>query len=125
MSWWGSSKKNDSGSGEQSMKIDDSAEFSSEGFQSSDIGTSYAGAPSGTVGARSPNNFQQEIMAEQQKAMVQAVMLKLTETAFDTCVTKPSSTLSYSEQSCIAAVTGKYLDASELIVGRFAASQQQ
>lgn len=58
-------------------------------------------------------------MMEQQKIMIQAVMMKLTETAFDTCITKPSSSLSSSEQSCIASVVGKYLDTSELVVGRF------
>lgn len=58
-------------------------------------------------------------MMEQQKIMIQAVMMKLTDMSFETCVTKPSSSLSSSEQSCITSVVGKYLDTSELVVGRF------
>ena len=44
--------------------------------------------------------------------------MKLTAMAFDSCVNKPSSSLSSSEQSCIAAVTGKYMDTTELIVAK-------
>ena len=59
-----------------------------------------------TSSASSSASFEQELMQEQQKAVIQAVMFKLTEAAFDSCVTKPSSSLSYSEQSCISAVVG-------------------
>lgn len=62
-------------------------------------------------------------MMEQQKALVQAIMFKLTETAFESCVTKPSSSLSSSEQSCITAVVTKYLDASEFVVRKMSQKQ--
>lgn len=59
--------------------------------------------------------MEQELMGLQQGAIVQAVIMKLTETAFATCVTKPSSSLSSSESACISAVTNKYLESSEFI----------
>lgn len=62
---------------------------------------------------------------EQQKALIQAVMFKLTEASFESCVTKPSSSLSSTERSCISAVVGKYLDTSEFVVGQFTAGQQR
>ncbi len=62
---------------------------------------------------------------EQQKAMIQAIVFKLTDLAFDQCVPKPSSSLSSSEQSCISSVVGKYFETSQLIVGRFSAANQE
>lgn len=110
MSWFfgggNDDKKGSSGSSDSYSTTD----FSSSSFDSSPS-TSYAPA-------RSTGNFEQELMMEQQKIMVQAVMMKLTETAFDACITKPSNSLSSSEQSCITSVVGKYLDTSELVVGR-------
>lgn len=41
------------------------------------------------------------VMAEQQKALVQSVIARLTEMAFENCVAKPASALSSSEQGCI------------------------
>lgn len=74
--------------------------------------SSYA-APS------SAGSFEQELAMEQHKLMIQGVVFKLTDLSFAKCVQKPSSTqLSYSDQSCIKAVVGKYLDTSELIIGQ-------
>lgn len=39
-----------------------------------------------------------QVMAEQQKALVQQVIGRLTEMAFENCIAKPSSSLSSSEQ---------------------------
>jgi hypothetical protein len=64
----------------------------------------------------SGGSLQEQLMAEQQKLMVQQVMFKLTEQAFDSCVQKPSSSLSSSEQTCIAAVASKYLEAGEFMI---------
>jgi hypothetical protein len=69
-------------------------------------------------GGAGGSSLEQELMMEQQKMLVQAVMFKLTEAAFQKCVEKPSSSLSSSETSCIRAVTGKYLDTSEVILSR-------
>ena len=44
--------------------------------------------------AGSAESFQQELMLEQQKALIQAVMFKLTDTAFKKCITQPSTSLS-------------------------------
>ena len=83
-------------------------------------------APSVPMGAGAgAGNFEQDLMMEQQKAMVQAVMARLTEMSFEQCVSKPSSSLSGSEKSCIQAVTNKYLDASEFTVARFSQGQGQ
>jgi len=72
-----------------------------------------------TVGSSS---FEQALLAEQQKALVQAVVFKLTDISFDQCVPKPSSSLSYSEQSCITSVVGKYLETTDIVVGRLSAA---
>lgn len=116
MSWFGfgGSKKEESSSESVApMRIDDdgdshfpsSSTFDSNNFSSPSVGMGGA-------------TFEQQVMLEQQKAMIQAVMLKLTDVAFDKCITKPSTSLSYSEQSCIAAVTGKCLDTSEIVLAR-------
>jgi hypothetical protein len=65
-------------------------------------------------------SLQDQLVAEQQKLMVQQVMFKLTEQAFDSCVQKPSSSLSSSEQSCIAAVASKYLETGEFMMRKMA-----
>jgi import inner membrane translocase subunit TIM13 len=121
MSWFGfgGSKDNNEGSSSSSSSRPMSDEFRAESaFNNS---TDFA-APRSSVGAGSSGgssgSFEQELQMEQQKALVQAIMLKLTDAAFDTCITKPSSSMSSSETHCIQAVVGKYLQTSELIVGR-------
>ena len=109
MSWFGSGGTPAKDDKPTTMKIDD---FSTSNSYSSQ--ESYAPSAGGGMGG----SFEQELMMEQQKAVIQAVMFKLTETAFDSCVGKPSSSLSHSEKSCIRAVTAKYLDTSEFVVGR-------
>ena len=78
--------------------------------------SSYAAPSQANLGAGS---FEQELMMEQQKALVQAVVTRLTDLSFDTCVTKPGSSMSSSERNCIQSTVGKYLDTTELVVGRF------
>lgn len=60
--------------------------------------------------------FQQQLMATEQNAMAQAVVFSLAEKAFEKCVSKPGSSLSSSELSCIKSTAGKYIEASEFIV---------
>lgn len=100
------------------MKIDDFDSSSAARFDNSDQ-FRQPSAPSAGGGS-----FEQEVLLEQQKAVIQAVMFKLTESAFDACITKPSSSLSYGEKSCISSVVGKYLDTSELVVSRMNGGQQ-
>lgn len=117
MSWFGfgGSKKPEDDHTEKSMKIDDFDHHND--FSASS--TNFA-APSMPVGGgASLGQFEQEVMLEQQKAMIMTLALRVTELAFDNCVTKPSSSLSSSEQSCIASITGKYFDSSRIIASRF------
>ncbi len=123
MSWFGfggSSKKPDENTSSHYSSSDDS-HFGSSNTDfvapSSAPSADFSGAGAGG------GSFEQELMMEQQKALIQAVMFKLTDLSFETCVTKPGSSLSSSEQSCITAVVGKYLDTSELVVARFQGSQ--
>ena len=116
MGWFGSSGEDKSNSNSDSTSFDPGA---NGGY--ADMGSS-APAPQQRMSA---GGFEQDLAMEQQKAMVQAVMGRLTEMSFEACVSKPSTSLSSSEKSCIQAVTSKFLDASEFTVGRFSQSQQR
>lgn len=75
----------------------------------------------GTGNVSTPGNseaFQRALQVEQQKALIQAVMFKLTDLSFENCIQNPGTALSSSERTCIAAVTGKYLEASEEIAAK-------
>ncbi|CAM9277215.1 unnamed protein product [Heterosigma akashiwo] len=80
------------------------------------------------VGSSKPisqNQLQELVQQEQQRALIQTVVAKLTEIAHDKCVGKPSSSLSSSEQACIHSVVSKYLDTSEFVLGRMMKQQQR
>merc|ERR1712086_279838 len=62
---------------------------------------------------------------ENQKAVIQAAIGKLTETCFDKCVTKPGNKLDSSEANCVANCAGRYLDSSVFVVNRMMAKRQQ
>jgi hypothetical protein len=70
-------------------------------------------APQSSMGGGS---FEQEVMQIQQATMMQNVVHKLTEMAFNKCVDKPGSSLSSGEKSCIKSQVGKYIEASEFVV---------
>ena len=110
MGWFGSSSDEDKSSSSSggSSNFDDHARFGSGG---SDY---VAPQAAGSIGAGAAS-FEQEVMMEQQQAIVKAAMLRLTKLSFDKCVTKPSSSLSSSEQSCISAVVTKYLELSQFV----------
>ena len=65
------------------------------------------------------------LVQEQQRALVQAIMFKLTDLSFDMCVPKPSSSLSSSEKSCINAVATKYLESSQFVVSAMSAAAEK
>ena len=74
------------------------------------------------------SNFEKELMAEQEKILVQTVIFNLTQISFEKCVSKPSSQLSAAERNCIAAVSTKYLETTQFIVNSIGPSllnQQQ
>lgn len=120
MSWFGfgGSSSKDEPAAPQPMKIDDFNQGTH--FDNSADFAAPRGA-SGSLGGGS--SFEHEIQLEQQKALVQAIMIKLTDAAFDACITKPGSSMSSSENSCVQAVVGKYLNTTELIVSRMNGSQ--
>ena len=55
----------------------------------------------------SAESFQQELLMEQQKALIQAFMFKLTETAFKKCITAPNTSLSSSKHQNSGIVTSE------------------
>ena len=82
------------------------------------------GAPPGQAATQA--ELQRAVVAEQQRALVQQVIAKLTEVSFDTCLkAKPDSALSATERACIHTVVGKYLDTSEFVLGRSTKKSQQ
>lgn len=88
---------------------------SSSPSQWNDPNSSYD-SPSSFSSGSSSRSLQEEIQLEAQKVEIQGLILQLTNTAFDKCVSKPGSSLSYSEKSCIEATTGKYFEAKSLLM---------
>lgn len=64
--------------------------------------------------------LQQEQMHRQQTAF----LMKITEMAFDKCVTTPRAELSSSEQQCIAGTLKKYTDTQTMVVKRYESQVQ-
>ena len=124
MGWFGFGGDSGSGSdGVNKAKSYDAPSFpgddslTSGGFSSgnSSLGGSAGGMPS-APGGQQLDAFQQEVLQLQQSNMAQAVVTKLTELAFTNCISKPGSSLSSSERSCIKAQVGKYIESSEFVV---------
>ncbi len=97
----------------------------SGGFTSSTnfAGSGISGAGAGGLGAGMTSDPQMALrMAlaqEQQKAVVQAAISKLTELCWDSCVQRPEAKLSSSDQQCIANCAERYLDTANFIATRF------
>jgi hypothetical protein len=120
MSWFGGGSSSDDN--KSSSSFDEGRSFSGGDFGAPLGSGGASGGGSGRAGGMTMGgggSFEQELAMEQQKAMVQAVMFKMTEMSFDKCITKPSTSLSSSEKSCIKSVVSKYLDSSEFVIGRF------
>ena len=101
-----------------------------ENFGGGDFGGGGRAGPRGGGAAPGQAATQAELqragVAEQQRALVQQVIAKLTEVSFDTCLkAKPDSALSATERACIHTVVGKYLDTSEFVLGRSTKKAQQ
>mmetsp|Transcript_19894 Transcript_19894/g.28487 ORF Transcript_19894/g.28487 Transcript_19894/m.28487 type:complete len:129 (-) Transcript_19894:2218-2604(-) len=127
MSWFGGgSKKPEPEKSIPEHFVDESDDFNdSHSLGGNDFASSSL--PSGGLlgGSKAPSSFEQALFAEQQKALVQAVVFKLTDISFEQCVPKPSTSLSYSEQSCITSVVGKYLETTDIVVGRLSAANHR
>ena len=65
---------------------------------------------------RQTKELQAFMETENQKAVIQSAIAKLTETCFDKCITKPGTKLDSSEANCIANCAGRYLDSSVFVV---------
>jgi hypothetical protein len=119
MSWFGfggGDKKPEDSASRQSA-YDDNNQFPGDPMagQSMSSGSS-ATSGMGEVGGRSLDPFQKEVLQVQASMQTQMIVHKLTNLAFEGCITKPSSSLSSSERSCIASKVGKYFDTAEFVM---------
>jgi len=90
---------------------------SSSGFSSSSLGD---------AGGGSFGEMQQFALMLQQQVLVQQVINKLTDKAFEKCITgKPSDSLSGKDAACVQATVMKWLDTNEFLLGRLAKKTQQ
>jgi import inner membrane translocase subunit TIM8 len=67
---------------------------------------------------RDARELQSFLEMENQKAVIQAAIGKLSEICFDKCVVKPGNKLDSSEANCISNCAGRYLDTSMFIMNR-------
>ena len=74
---------------------------------------------------RQMKDMQQFLETENQKAVIQQAIAKLTEQCFEKCIGKPGTKLDSSEANCVANCAGRYLDSSVFIVNRMMAKRQQ
>ena len=70
------------------------------------------------VDPRAAERMQSFIAEENQRAAVQQIISKLTDTCWDKCMGKPGSKLSSYERDCISNCAERFLDASIFIVQR-------
>ena len=115
MGWFGgsSNKSNDAAP----KTFDDDVGFAGDDMSSS----AGAGMPMSTG-----NDMQDFSMALQQQLIVQQVISKLTDEAFNKCIAgKPSDSLSGSNVACIHSTVNKWMDTNEFMLGRLAKKQQQ
>ena len=80
-----------------------------------------ASGPSGGAsgaGGGGMAELQQFAAAIQQQAIIQQTITTLSDKAFESCITKPSDSMSGREAACIQAVTMKWLDANQFMVKR-------
>lgn len=73
----------------------------------------------GQVDERDARELQGFLEMENQKAVIQAAIGKLSEICFDKCCpAKPGNKLDSSEANCISNCAGRYLDTSMFIMNR-------
>ena len=70
-------------------------------------------------------DMQQFLETENQKAVIQQAIAKLTEQCFEKCIGKPGTKLDSSEANCVANCAGRYLDSSVFVVNRMMAKRSQ
>ena len=104
---------------------DNADAFSSPTSFGGDIGHSSSGGLGGGAdsSAGSQANVQQFLQQaaaeEQQRALIQGMLLGLSVESFEKCVQgKPGTELSSSEKNCISSTVFKYLDTQRFLTGR-------
>eukprot|EP00939_MAST-03C_sp_MAST-3C-sp1_P001346 g1346.t1 len=96
--------------------------YSSFGGSSSSSGYGGGGGYGGSGGAQSrvaQDQFKRQVMAEQQRAVVQDAIHKLTIDCWDKCVTSTRGSMSSSEETCVTNCVGRFLDTRKLIQMKF------
>ena len=105
MSWFfGGGNDKDKSSGSSATHDISSDSTSSGDFSSGSFNESHFSSAPISSSRSSGASLQEQLQIEQQKAMIQTVMLKLTDMSFESCISKPSSSLSSSEVNCINSV---------------------
>jgi import inner membrane translocase subunit TIM8 len=64
------------------------------------------------------------VQAEKQKAMVNELVAKLTDSCWDKCMGTPGSKLSSGESACFTNCAQRFLETSQLILQKFERMQQ-
>ncbi|GAB9468737.1 hypothetical protein Gpo141_00006044 [Globisporangium polare] len=87
---------------------------------SSSAPSSFESAPAASsAGSFGASDMQNLLVEEQQRALIQQAISKITAIAWDKCsASKPDSELSSKETDCIKNVTLAYIDSSAFIVHR-------
>jgi hypothetical protein len=101
-------------SGAESGGFSNSANFAGNG-----ISGAGAGGLGGGMTSDPQMALRMALAQEQQKAVVQAAISKLTELCWESCVQRPEAKLSSSDQQCIAHCAERYLDTANFIAARF------
>ena len=124
MSWFGGSKDSSDDSSDYARDMYSSGSDLDGLGASSSIGDLNGGLGGSSSGGGDEAALRLALQQEQQKAVVQAAINKLTELCWDKCVTRPDVKLSSSEQECISNCSERYLDTSMFVMNRMAGQAQ-
>ncbi|GMI55831.1 hypothetical protein ScalyP_jg8135 [Parmales sp. scaly parma] len=108
MGWFGGDKEKPA---EQSFSSD-------EGFTSGSSNDQIYGGGGGSQYSGGADGLREKAAQLQQAAGMNQVIQMYTTLAFDKCVTKPDSSLSSREISCIEAQVGKFQDFQQFVMER-------
>jgi import inner membrane translocase subunit TIM8 len=107
-----------SGSSPYTTYDEPSYDYSSPAPAASSFETGPSASPS-TGGGYGANEVQAMLLEEQQRALIQQAISKITAIAWDKCsAAKPDSDLSSKERECIKNTTLAYLDTSVFVMHR-------
>ena len=92
------------------------------GYGSSSYGSSGGYGASDSTRIRSEQQqYVQAVQQEQQRALVQQVISKLTEVCWEKCVTSTSSAMGGREKTCVENCAKRYIDSSSFVQARLQA----